>query len=322
VILAAFALAWAAPAAADEASVRLVRTYVEGERRSYRVESDFQSELRLLGLGTWMPTRWEARYDFTVEATALREKAAELRYRRSGVTYEWDDFLSTPAGKRQEPYGWDLRLSLSRQNKLMGPPRPFAGPEPTLRLPKVTQRARGHGARPLLQYIDSFMGGVYELCARLGSLETALDLGPPLPEEAVAPGDTWEANLQYQPHWLQGFRDTAVLPIPTKFISVGAVETGGVSAYRIRSHSVLQVDMADFLNAAHLTRSGQTTIVRVPVRVEMEAEFDLDRATLRTISARSKATGEFRVFSSEFEDEPFADERFRAESRMRGVAVR
>jgi hypothetical protein len=175
---------------------------------------------------------------------------------------------------------------------------------------------------PLGAFLGQFISDVYRLSLNVGSMDSALDFSPKLPIDEVKVGDTWKKTVSYQPQKLKG-KDgkQAVQRLDYTFTYKGMVTVNGKQFYRINAALDLNTDLGAFLNQMADMKPEETHLKSIPLTLKQSIDYDLDPTTKRTVTARSKAEGGFKINITDIPDEPVEEEMLKGSTVMSLVSV-
>lgn len=278
--------------------IRLSRTFVLGEKLSYRVQATMQVQARARHLDTWMPEDLTVKYDFSTLVKQMKaDGIAVLRYQRPLLTVIDDDGQDSGPDRQVEKLNWDKLLTVSPLNKILD----VKDTNPKSKTAMLHRLGASSQENPLADYV----GEVYRLALFTGGIDTSLDFSPPLPIREVAPGDTWKATVSYQPQKLKGKADkTVVQRLDYTYTYSGLLKSNGRMVQRVVGELNLDTDLAPFFNDMNEDDSQNNALSRLPLKLKTRIDFDLDPKTLKTLTARATASGSLQLFVAKYPDEP------------------
>lgn len=303
------------PTTADP--VELARVLKAGTNLKYRVESRLQIESRVPGLNTWMPDELDINYDFTMAIEKEKvDGIAEVRYQRPTITQILGETFERPPQKKVEKVNYDMRLTLSPTNdvlELKDLAKPAAKQSKSGSIHLMAQQG-GSGNSSLIR---TFLNEVYRLALFTGSFESALDLAPRLPTEAVAPGAQWKRTVGYTPQQLKGTGGkTVVQRLDYTYTYKGLVDSNGAKAHRIVADLNLDSDIAKFVHEVTGLKPAATKLKSAKLRLKANIQFDLDPKTFDTVRANATSDGGFELVTTTNPGRPQVEERFKGRTRL------
>ncbi|MFI5384844.1 MAG: hypothetical protein ACHQ50_01880 [Fimbriimonadales bacterium] len=334
--VAAISVALSAPQGAqaaqkDEKPVSLNHVFSKGEKLEYSILSSLHVEMREYGLQTFIPDDMDLNYKFTTEVRDLKaDGVAVLHYLRPNMVQVDAATFDKPSKTTVEKINMNYDLTISPINAILD--------EKDLNPPKKKPAKTGDGGgdgsglrlfgthvanrqNPLQAFMGQFVSEVYRLALNVGSMDSALDFSPKLPLDDVKVGDTWKSTVGYQPQKLQGKNGKqAVQRLDYTFTYKGIVTVNGKPYYRVNAALSLNTDLGAFINQLMDAKPEETHLKSAPLTLKQSIDYDLDMATKRTISARSKAEGAFSVNLTDTE-EPVEEQKLSGSTEMRLIGV-
>lgn len=302
------------PTTADP--VELARVLKAGTNLKYRVESRLQIESRVPGLNTWMPDELDINYDFTMAVEKEKvDGIAEVRYKRPTITQIQGETFERPPQKKVEKVNYDMRLTLSPTNDVLDLRDLTRTAAKQSKAESIHLMAQEGGGNTSL--IKTFLNEVYRLALFTGSFESALDLAPRLPTEAVAQGAQWKRTVGYTPQQLKGTGGkTVVQRLDYTYTYKGLVDSNGAKAHRIVADLNLDSDIAKFVHEVTGLKPAATKLKSAKLRLKANIQFDLDPKTFDTVRANATSDGGFELVTTTNPGRPQVEERFKGRTRL------
>lgn len=297
-----------------------------GEKLAYQVRSHLLIESRGGMMDTWFPEELDLNYDFNIEVQ--KEKAdgiVDARYKRPTMTQIEGETVDGPPQETVEKVNVDLQLTVSPINEILSI-ADLAAKKPN---PKKTPakkggkslRVFGAGTGNLqVNFLGQFIGEIYRLSLFTGSLDSALDLAPKLPVEAVSVGDTWKRTVGYSPQKLKGKGGKqAVQRLDYTYTYKGVMDVNGRMIHRIDGDLALDTDLAEFFHQLTELKPQDTGLRAMKMKLKSKIEFDLDYTTRKTLAARATSEGGYSVMTTQ-SAEPVSEERLKGRTTMKLVS--
>ncbi|RYG42036.1 hypothetical protein EON79_19685 [bacterium] len=302
---------------AQQAPVELTRKFTAGEKLTYRVEAELNSEERSGISQTWIPSDFNLSYAFTTLVKAVKtDGIADMEYRRPNfLTVEGETFEKAPV-RRVEKDNSTILLRLSPINeiidfKVVKPPKKPAK--------KPAKKANWATVETTVQIpiVGEFIGELQRLSLFVGSLSSALDFNPKFPFEEVKVGDTWQRTVSYQPQKLKGKAGKqAVQRLDFTYTYAGEKTVNGKKIRRVTANTKLDTDLGEFFNQLFDAKPDETGLKTMPLKFDATIEFDLDPVNGRTLKAVAKSTGNFQLFLTDQPDEAYMEQKFKGQTIM------
>lgn len=316
---------------ADAKAVTLNRVFSKGEKLQYSVKSSLHIEQRPYGLETFMPEDLDLNYKFTTEVRELKnDGVAVIHYQRPTIVQVQGETWKSPSKTTVEKLDMNYDLTVSAINKILD--EKDLNP-PKKKTPKKAGgsddgdglRAMGIGAGtrqdPLGALLGQFIGEMYRLALNVGPMDSSLDFAPKLPLDDVKVGDTWKETVGYQPQKLKGTGKQAVQRLDYTFTYKGLVTVNGKQFHRVSATLDLTTDLATFINQLADAKPDETGLKSIPMTLKQSIDYDLDPVTKRTVLARSKAVGGFKINVTSIPDEPAVEQKLSGSTEMSLVAI-
>lgn len=324
-ILSAIVAALVAGGAQQSAPVQIARVFKAGEKLEYEIKSKLHSERRSRGLETFIPEDLDISYRFTTEVKTLKaDGIVDLVYQRPTMTIVEGETFDRPPKTEIEKTKLNFLLTISPANEILN--------MKDLNPPKKTTGKTGGGDRSVrlmttaagrqgIPFIGQFISEIQRLSLFVGSFESALDFAPRLPFEKLKVGDTWKRTVGYSPQKLKG-KDgkTIVQRLDYTFTYQGIVDSNGKKVYRIVGNCGLDSNLADFINQTFDAKPEETGLKSIPLHFKAEIDFDLDLTTMKTLAARAKSEGGYKIILTDLPDDPVQEETFKGETQLRLVS--
>lgn len=331
-LLPALALSLALISPQDAKPITLSRVFPKGEKLQYTVTSNLHIEAREYGLQTFLPDDLDMNYKFTTEVKELKnDGVAIVHYLRPTITQVDGETADAGSKTTVNKVNMNFDLTVSPINAILdmkdlNPPKPKkpgktddgGGDDGGQKL--LARRAAGVQG-PLGGMLNQFIGELYRLALNIGSMDSALDFSPKLPLDEVKVGDTWKKTVSYQPQTLKG-KDgkLAVQRLDYTFTYKGPVTVNGKQFYRVSANLDLKSDIGAFMNQMMGMKPAESHLKSIPLALKQEIDYDLDMATKRTVSAKSKAEGGFSINITDTE-EAIQEQKLTGTTDMKLVAV-
>lgn len=297
--LAAFALIAQTPAP-TAAATSLLRVYKKGEILKYQVRGLMVTETQQIGRPYLQPQDQEINYDSTLEVKELKPDGfADVVYKRPTIEVIMGETAESDRRSSKEKVNFHLLLTMSPINHVTGakdltvkpPAKPPAKPGSKPLLAASSMPFAALAGASVGQFSIPFIQDLMRVSLYVGTLDTAIDLNPPLPYDDVKPGATWKKTATYQPQEVKGGSGKVqVQRLDWTYTYDGIKEANGRKVHRITGVLKMDTDVAKMVNeqAGSAIRSG---IEALPVKMDMKVEYDLDPVTRHTLAARSESKG-------------------------------
>lgn len=297
--------------------VTLARTFKVGDKAAYQVRSNLHSEMRQLGLNTFLPSEIDLNYDFTTQVTELKgDGNAVMIYKRPTMTQIDGETAERPPKSTTEKVNMDLTLTISIINEILQQVD-NKKPEPKKNKPKLFITAPfGHAPQQL--DLGSFIGEIHRLALFVGSLDSALDFNPKLPYDEVKVGDTWKRTVGYSPQKLQGENKAANQKLDYVYKYEGEADRDGKKVHKISVTLSLDTDVAEFVNQFFRGKEAATGLKACKLKLDSKIDFFLDQVTCQTLAADATSKGSIEIMAVG-EDQPVYEERMDGETTLRLV---
>lgn len=290
----------------------LSRKFVKGEKLTYDVRSHLQTEIRVPGVNTFIPSDLNLDYSFTTEVTEMKaDGIAVVRYRRPTMKVVEGETFDEPPKTYNEKVNYDMILTVSPINEIMEMKDFATASKGKWVMPVAGGALQGGGG--------DFMGEVQRLALFAGSFDNALDFTPKLPFSEVNPGDTWKRTVGYQPQKLKGTEKTVVQRLDYNYTYKGKVTVNGKPFERVEATLKLDTDFAAFYNQ-YLPDDG-IQIAKLPVKLDAKIEYDLDPKKGHVVAARAESLGSTFVSFSDFPGRRLYEQRLKGRTSMAIRAV-
>ncbi|RYG39252.1 hypothetical protein EON81_01595 [bacterium] len=311
-------------ALSQQAPVELTRKFTTGEKLTYRVEAELNSEERSGMTQTWIPSDFNLSYAFTTLVKAVKaDGIADMEYRRPNfVTVEGETFEKAPV-RRVEKDPSTVLLKISPINEIIDY-KIVTPPKKPVKKPVKKGKANWATTTPNVQIpiVGEFIGELQRLSLFVGSLSSALDFNPKFPFEEVKVGDTWQRTVSYQPQKLKGKNGKqAVQRLDFTYMYAGEMTVGGKKIRRVTGTTKLDTDLGEFFNQLFDAKPDETGLKGMPLKFEATIEFDLDPANGRTLKAVAKSNGNFQLFLTDRPDEAVMEQKFKGQTIMSLTSV-
>lgn len=149
-----------------------------------------------------------------------------------------------------------------------------------------------------------------------------MDLSPKLPFVDVAPGDTWQQTVSFQPQIKEGQDSFAVQRLDYDYVYNGLVEHEGQQVHKVTASLNLDTDVAAFIMDVAKLTEDQLGIQRAPLKLDATIEFLLHKDTKHTISAHGRSKGHFAYVLTDLPNEPIIEQEVTGDTKMNLVSRR
>ncbi|MBS1716346.1 MAG: hypothetical protein JSS72_01285 [Armatimonadetes bacterium] len=312
----------------DSPPVTFERRFTNGAALNYRVSATLNIEMRAGDLETFLPSRLDIEYPFSLSVKELMpEGNVRLVLKRPTFKESAED----PDGKgpqvKIEKINEAVEIILTPLNHIinlrnMTPKKPMGGGSDS---GSGTDDDDG-GNKSLIEaaafpnslqsdlasFLLNFRDDVHRLALNIGPLSSSLDLAPRLPFDAVKVGQTWKETAGYQPQKLRGNRrgEMAVQRLDYTYTYKGPMMVNGRRILRIEGALSLNSDLGAFVNQIAMQEFGEATDVdTVPLQLTQTLYFDLDPVTHQTLHAETDSKGTFTI-NLKKQPKPVVEERF------------
>lgn len=308
---------------AQPPTVDLSRLFKKGQTFNYQVRTRMMIEQRGGELNTFIPEDVDLNYDFSKVVEDVKPSGfASIIYRRPTMTIIEGETADSPPKTVVERVNINYRLDLSPINEIgavrnLNPPSQAAG----------GGSSRLMSAAPLasasqVDIIGQFAGELQRLALFVGSFDSALDFNPKLPFEEARVGETWKRTVSYQPQVMSGTRNQmAMQRLDMTYKYEGLVQSEGKEVHRISATVKLDSDAGTFLNQMMGMSPEQSGLNRIPLKLDTQIEFDLDKDTRHTIRAVARTNSSWSVMLSGM-TRPAVEQRITGRATMRLVSLK
>lgn len=311
------ALLAAAVAIPQAEPVELYRQFTKGEKLDYQIRSHLQTEVKQIGMAYFQPQELDINYDFSLEVQNVKNEGfAQVIYRRPTMTQIDGETADSAPVKSTEKVDWNLSMTISPINEITDL-KDLS--QAKARTPLFSRLASPAPAPGVGQMSLPFVQDLYQMALFIGSMDSNLDLSPKLHYAEVAPGDTWQRTVSYQPQAVKGDKDKQqVQRLDYTFTYNGLVDYEGKKAHKITGTLHLDTDAAKFINQMQGTLPSQSGLEKLPLKLDQEIVFLLDEKTKHTLSARATSTGGWYVKVAGV-DQPVREEKIRGRTTLKLV---
>jgi hypothetical protein len=288
--------------------VLLKREYKANEKLAYAVRSTMHSDLRGGQLITWLPEDLGVNYDFSLVVEQLKpDGIAVVRYRRPTVDEVHGETFDTPEKTEVVHANIDYRLTVSPFNEVLDM-RDLATKKNLT--PWPTARTQEGG-----DMVTEFLSEMARLALFVGNLDSALDLAPKTPFDAVKVGDTWKRTVGYQPQKLKGKNELAVQRLDYTYTFQGLVDSEKGKVLRVQAKLDFSNDLAEFLRQVTESDLSQAGLGKLPMKLSATIDFDLDPKTKLTLRADARSEAGFQIFKPDAEN-PLYEEKMKGHTTL------
>lgn len=288
---------------APAAPVSLLRVFKKGEVLKYQVRGLIVQETQRIGMPYMQPSDQEINYDSTLTVQAMKADGfADLIYKRPTMEIVLGETGDRDRQVMKEKTDINLLLTMSPINHVTNSKdlnvKPAVTParqKPKPALLKASNPFAALANASVGQISIPFVEDLKRVSLFVGTLDTAIDLNPPLPDDDTKVGATWKQTATYQPQAIKGQKDQMqVQRLDWTYVYSGVVDSEGKKVHRITGTLKLDTDVAKMVNAqaGSASRSG---LEALPIKMDMKVEFDLDLNTRHTLAARSESKGSWSL---------------------------
>ncbi len=303
--------------------VTLTRTYVLGEKSTYRVRADIQIQVRAGELRTFIPQDEGLEYDFTTEVKQLKpDGIADVIYRRPTIKVIEGETFDSGIKTTTEKINFNYLLTMSPINEVLAdkdlnpPKKEKAGAD------KLNLATKSALAKRAQDFFGVFIEEVQRLSVFIGSLDSSLDFNPKFPFDEVVVGDSWKRTVGFQPQKLKGTDGKqAVQRLDITYTFKGTTKRGPKDVYRIDADLNHETDLSQFLNQLAEVDEEVTGIKRFPLRLKAKVTYDIDPATGKTLGAVAESEGGFELVLTEQENDPLVEQKLKGRTVMSLLSV-
>lgn len=313
--------------APNEPVVNLGRVFTPKEKLSYAIRSHLTAERKPRGLQTFIPMDLDINYDFSIQVLRSRpDGIAVVRYQRPTMTQIDGETFEAPPKKKVEKVNWDMQMTLSPHNEVLDMkdiPKKPAGKKPA---PKKKSQRDLYFASPAAQirledFLGQFVSEVYRLSLFVGNLDSALDLAPKTPFEAIPVGHEWKQTVGYQPQKLRGRGGKqAVQRLDYTYTYKGLVQTAKGPMHRVEGRLNFSNDLSEFINQLFEVNADKTGLKSAPLKMDATILFDLDPKTRHTVAANAQSTANFKIIATDNANDPIVEELIKSRTSLRLVS--
>ncbi len=296
----------AAQGAGDK--VELVRKFKSGEKTAYAFVSDLNAASREGYVDTFIPENIQFTYDFTLSTEKeLPEGTAQVRFQRPKISIKEGETFESPPKTTVAKLDHNLVFTLSKTNRVLGVKD---------ETPKKSDKGKGGGFLVSLergnQEQDDPISSWIQFLYQFGAFVNFYDLGPELPDHAVAVGDIWKQTVGYQPMQMNSGADKGK-PIMGRLDMVytynGTSQLAGKSAIWIQATLHNESDAAPFIADQIGVKLDEMNLKSVKLQLNAAIDYYLDPANLQVMRIESKSDGfasiEVKGFAGPIREEKF-----------------
>ncbi len=316
----------AAQTQAAPAPVSLYRVFKKGEQLKYQVRGLIVQETQRMGMPYMQPSDQEINYDSTLLVQTLKADGfADLVYKRPTMEIVLGETGERDREVMKEKTDINLLLTMSPINHVTNfkdlnvkPATTPAKPKPKSAFAASSSPFHAFANASLGQISIPFVEDLKRVSLFVGTLDTAIDLNPPLPDDDVKVGAVWKQTATYQPQAVKGQKDQIqVQRLDWTYVYSGVVESEGKKVHRVTGTLTLDTDVAKMVNA-QAGSAARTGLEALPIKMNMKVEFDLDLNTKHTLAARSESKGSWSL-KLVGAPETYLEERFTGRTTLRLV---
>ncbi|MCC7101973.1 MAG: hypothetical protein IT206_02705 [Fimbriimonadaceae bacterium] len=293
--------------------VLLNRKFVKGEYNAYKMNALLTVEIKEKGLDTFLPSETGYEYGFNTTVNSLDgDGNASMRYDR-GPTYRLDNDEETLAIKKvKESDAFKLDLILTPINQFIEV-KEVKPPKAAKLNVMLAQQASPTTITQILagQYIMD----LYRLSLFVGSLDSAFDFSPKLPDDPVKIGDTWLTTVSYQPQKTSSSGQTMVQRLDMKYRYDGQVSVNGKKVERVSASLSLDSELTSFINSQYGMSAGDSPIKGLRITFKSDITFDLEPKTFKTLRGQALSSGTVKL-DWKGEEGTFAERKWTGESHF------
>ncbi|MBN9503928.1 MAG: hypothetical protein BGO01_11810 [Armatimonadetes bacterium 55-13] len=312
-ILTALAAVLSVSAPSQGEGVLLARVHKMGEKLEYSIKSSLSAQHRQRGLETWIPEDFDINYGFTTEVKALKaDGIADMIYKRPTMTMITGETFDSPPKTEVEKTNLNFLMTVSPANEILGTKDLNPPKKETPKKKGGSALWRTSAAGRQIPMIGQFIQEIHRLSLFAGSFDSSLDFSPRFPFQKLKVGDTWKRTVGYSPQKLKG-KDgkTVVQRLDYTYTYKGVVDSNGKKVQRVEGDCVLNSDLATFINETFDVNSDVTGLKTIPLKFKAHIDFDLDPATMKTLTAIAQTEGGFQVIITDFPNDPVEEETFK-----------
>lgn len=308
---------------AQPATVDLSRVFSKGQTLNYQVRTRMVIEQRQGDVNTFIPSDLDLNYDFSVAVQDVKPSGfASVVYRRPTMTIIEGETADEPPKTMVQRTNMNFAVDLSPINEIGGlrdlnpPARPSgSGSSRVVSAAPVSSAAQ-------VDIVSQFAGELQRLALFVGNFDSALDFNPKLPYEEAKVGETWKRTVSYQPQVMSGTRNQmAMQRLDMTYTYVGLVQSEGKQVHRITASVKLDSDAGAFINQMMGMSPDQSGLNRLPLKLDTQIEFDLDKDTRHTIRAVARTDSSWSLMLSGM-TRPVVEERITGRATMRLTSIK
>lgn len=308
------ALLASAIATGQDQPVELYRQFKKGEKLEYQIKSHLQTEIKQIGAAFFLPRNLDINYNYSIDVSDVKNEGfADIVYRRPSMTQIEGETADSGPVTTTSKVDWKLAMTISPINEITNLTDLSEGGGSSLYSRLGFYGAAGGGGQISVPFVDE----LYRMVLFVGDLDSALDLAPKLHFTEVAPGDTWQRTVSYQPQAVKGSKDQhQVQRLDYTYTYNGLVDYEGKKAHKITGVLKLDTDAAKFINQAQGTLPSQSGLEKLPMKLDTEVTFYLDQNTKHTVSARATSKGSWSIKLAGI-DQPIREERISGRTSLK-----
>jgi len=310
-----FLIALVALANPQGQKVDLSRVFTAGEKAHYEFNSRIAVDSRMVPLQTFIPETDRFSYTFTTLVEQMKpDGVADLRFRRPkivlnlGETFDSDP-KSIPVQKDE-----NYLFTLSRKNQML------SVKDYTTRKkkddgsgPAVLRMVKKTGANQI--DIDAWIGQLRQI----GAYVNFFDLGPILPNEPVAVGDTWKDTIGYVPATVTAGADKGKsinARIDYVMTFMGATSLNGRAVWHIQGKISQDSDAAPYIAQLLNVKLERAPFKEIKLKMDGLVDYYLDHKTLHPLQIKATSEGSVDVTVSDYSGGPVYEERFKSRASL------
>lgn len=295
--------------------ISLYREFTRGENLDYQLRSRIVYETTLIGQPFALPETMRLDYDFSLRVTDIKTDGfAVAEYRRPTMTITHGQTADSPPKIEKEDINLRLKLDISPVNAVTGV-QELQYANPLLRFMSPAPSSSGQDSI-IPPFVLQYLFQMHQMALFIGSLESSMDLSPKLPFVDVAPGDTWQQTVSFQPQMKEGQESYFVQRLDYNYVYDGLVDHEGRQVHKITATLNLDTDVARYIMDLADLNEQQLGIKSAPLKLDATIEFLLDRQTKHTLSAHGRSKGFFAFILTDLPNEPIIEQSVSGDTRM------
>jgi hypothetical protein len=294
--------------------IDLKRTFTATDKATFDFQCKLQIDARQLPLETFIPQNAWFVYGFTAQVEKMKpDGVADLRFKRPKIVLKEEETFDHPAKDTVLVKDENYLFTMSHKNQLLAvkdetpkkpPPKDGGGLFATLRAGTATQ-------------ID--IGGWIGQLHTLAGFVNFFDLGPNLPLQPVAIGDTWKETVGYAPVTISAGADKGKsinARIDYVYTYLGKATVNKKSYVHIQGKISQDTDAAPFIASIIGVKLELAPFKEIKLKMDGTVNYYLEPVNLQVALIQASSTGEVAVTIPQVTSGPVYEERFKSRASL------